>query len=508
MTNATQAVLSLEGIAKAFGPTRALDGVDLALRSGEVHALVGENGAGKSTLMNVIAGSLRPDEGRVLLDGKPVAIGSASDARTAGIALIHQELSLFPHLTVAENILMGFESARAGWLDANANRERALKVMERFTHPAIRPDRRVGDLPVAAQQIVEICRALAGKTRVLLMDEPTSSLERRDVQRLFELIASLRQEGIAVVYISHFLEEIRTICDRFTVLRDGKSVGSGLVSEYTDDAIVSLMVGRKVDELFPNRAGRTPSRVVLSVNKLSAPPLVQDVSLQLRAGEVLGIAGIVGSGRTETFRALMGLLPSDGTVAVCGQPAETSGFLPARRQSQGLGYLSEDRKREGLALSMSIADNMSLSNFSSLARAGFVDLARQAQSAAALISSLSVRTAGPGQRVGALSGGNQQKVALARLLQQDAAVLLLDEPTKGVDIGSKVHLYQAIDDATRRGKAVLVISSYLPELFGLCDQLAVMCRGRLSETRPTEQWTPETVMAVATGATADKGNAA
>jgi len=508
MTNATQAVLTLEGIAKSFGPTRALDGVDLALRPGEVHALVGENGAGKSTLMNVIAGALRPDAGRVLLDGKPVSLGNASDARNAGIALIHQELSLFPHLTVAENILMGFETARAGWLDAEANRARAMRVMERFSHPAIAPNRRVGDLPVAAQQIVEICRALAGKTRVLLMDEPTSSLERKDVQRLFELITSLRQEGLAVVYISHFLEEIRTICDRFTVLRDGKSVGGGLVADNTDDAIVSLMVGRKVDELFPSRAGRSPGKVVLSVDKLSCPPMVQEVSLQLRAGQVLGIAGIVGSGRTETVRALMGLLPSKGAVSIAEQPAATTGFLPARRQSQGLGYLSEDRKREGLALSMSIADNMSLSNFGSLARAGFVDLQRQADSARSFIGSLSVRTAGPAQRVGALSGGNQQKVALARLLQQDAAVLLLDEPTRGVDIGSKVHLYQAIDDATRRGKAVLVISSYLPELFGLCDQLAVMCRGRLSETRPTEQWTPESVMAVATGAAADKGNAA
>lgn len=493
--------LELSGITKRFGPTTALDGVDLAVRPGEVLALIGENGAGKSTLMNVLAGLHRADGGEMRVHGRPYAPASPLDARRTGIALIHQELSLCPHLTVGENILLGVEASRWGWIDHEACRRRAASVLKNFSHPEIRPDRLVGELPVAAQQVVEICRALNANARIMLMDEPTSSLQRADVERLFALIRRLRSEGIAVVYISHFLEEVREIADRYTVLRDGRSVASGELRAVSNDQLIAQMVGRPMEGLFPQRVGTRHGETLLEVRNLSAPPALFNASFALRGGEVLGIAGLMGSGRTEMVRSLFGLAPvAAGTVMLRGKALPLRGSRPAARLRQGFGYVSEDRKGEGLALPLTIADNLTMTRLRACARPwGWLDLRCQRDRARQWIAELGVKARTPAQPVRTLSGGNQQKVAIGRLLHQDADVLLLDEPTRGIDIGSKAQVYQTIARCADEGKAVLMVSSYLPELFGMCDRLAVMSRGRLSPARAIDQWTPETVLAAAIG---------
>jgi ribose transport system ATP-binding protein len=492
--------LKLSKIHKSFGPTIALDGVDLELRQGEVHALIGENGAGKSTLMNIIAGSLRPDRGTMEIQGQSYSPSNPLDARTHGIALIHQELSLCPHLSVAENVLMGIESSRFGWLDRDMLITRTNEVLKTFHHPDIRPERRVGDLSVAARQIVEISRAIAAQARIILMDEPTSSLQREDVEHLFTLIRKLSGEGISVIYISHFLEEVRQISDRFTVLRDGRSVASGDIATTTDEELIAKMVGRAQQNLFPARTP-APSETILNVRNLSAPPLLKDASFELRRGEILGIAGLMGSGRTPLLRAIFGLeRPESGTIEVNDKSLPSGRSTPAMRLIEGLGYLSEDRKGEGLTLNQSLADNVTVTRFDSCSRWGWLDLSAQRKQAEKLVNALKIRSHGPQQEVGSLSGGNQQKVIVARLLHQDADVLLLDEPTRGIDIGSKAQVYETIAECAAQNKAVLMVSSYLPELFGMCDRLGVMSRGRLSRVRPIDEWTPETVLQAAIGA--------
>jgi ribose transport system ATP-binding protein len=492
------ALLSLSDIKKSFGATVALDGVSLELGKGEVHALIGENGAGKSTLMNVLAGAVRPDSGALEFDAQPYVPSTPSEARHKGFALIHQELSLCPHLSVAENILMGLETTRLGWLDRKRLRSRSLEVLDSFDHREIRPETRVGSLPVAAQQIIEICRAVAARARVILMDEPTSSLQRDDVRKLFGLIRKLRSEGISVIYISHFLEEVREIADTFTVLRDGKSVSTGRISSVTDEDLIGQMVGRSIEALFPSRIPYTSGEEILEVRDLSAPPMVKNASFTLRRGEVLGIAGLMGSGRTEAVRAIFGLdKPASGSIKINGKKGSARAGSPSVRLSEGLGFLSEDRKGEGLALSLSVADNITATHFSTCARWGWLNLSQQRKQASGVARALGVKANTVDQPVSTLSGGNQQKVALARLVHQDADILLLDEPTRGIDIGSKAQVYEAIGRCAAEGKAVLLVSSYLPELFGMCDRLAVMSRGRLSEARPISDWTPESVLQMA-----------
>ena len=491
--------LSLKGIRKSFGPTLALDGVDLELRPGEVHALIGENGAGKSTLMNVIAGALRADEGRMEINGQLYTAGSPLDARTNGIALIHQELSLCPDLSVAENVLMGIEPSRFGWLDREQLFARTNDVLRTFHHPDIRPEKRVGDLPVAARQIVEISRALAARARIILMDEPTSSLQRDDVTHLFNLIRKLSAEGISVIYISHFLEEVRQIADRFTVLRDGRSVATGEIAGTNDDELIAKMVGRTQQNLFPERkAAAATHETILEVRNLASPPLLKDASFELRRGEILGIAGLMGSGRTPLLRAIFGLEPpASGTITVNKKALPPGRTTPAIRLIEGVGYLSEDRKGEGLTLNQSLADNVTVTKFETCSRWGWLDLGAQRRQAEKFVNALKIKTRDVQQPAGSLSGGNQQKVVVARLLHQDADVLLLDEPTRGIDIGSKAQVYETIALCAVQNKAVLMVSSYLPELFGMCDRLAVMSRGRLSEVRPVDRWTPESVLQAA-----------
>ena len=493
------AALRLTGIVQRFGATLALDGASLEVRPGEVHALLGENGAGKSTLLAVVGGLLVPGAGAMEVGGGPYAPRSPRDARERGIALIHQELSLFPHLTVAENVLMGAEPSHRGlWDRAEAGR-RTREVLAEFGHPEIDPDAVVGRLPVGARQVVEICRAIAARARVLLMDEPTSSLPRGDVDRLFATIGRLSSAGVAVVYISHFLEETRAVASSFTVLRDGRTVGTGTLDSVTNDQLIALMVGRTVGELFPRREGQPGEDVALDVAALAAPGL-EEASFTLHRGEVLGVFGLMGSGRTEMVRALFGLAPAAaGRVRVGGREAPLADS-PARRLADGLGYLSEDRKGEGLALPLSVADNVTMTRLASCSRHGVLDLARQRDEAAARAEALQVRMRDTGQAARTLSGGNQQKVAFARLVHQEADVLLLDEPTRGVDVASKAQIYEAVARAADAGRGVLMVSSYLPELLGVCDRLAVMSRGRLGPARPVAEWTPETVLEAAIGA--------
>jgi ribose transport system ATP-binding protein len=487
-----------------FGATQALAGVDLSVRGGEVHALVGENGAGKSTLMKVLSGALVPHAGVMMLDGEPYRPQSPADGRAAGVAMIYQELSLAPHLSVAENILLGVEPTRGPVIRWNVLRQRAAAAIAEVGRPDMSIDVPVGRLSVAEQQLVEIARSVAVGCRVLVLDEPTSSLAQQDVRRLFGLIRRLKERGLAVVYISHFLEEIKEMCDRFTVLRDGKTSGYGDVATSDASQIAAMMVGRQVEDFYP-RSARTPGETVLSIRDVAGRVKPHSASLDLRRGEVVGIAGIVGAGRTELMRVLMGLDPiRSGEIRI----GATDGWQPpAVRWREGVGLVSENRKEEGLALALPIAENVTLPRLNGLGPRGLVTPGGQDRASAPLIRKLAVKCASPRQPVGSLSGGNQQKIALARLLHADVDVLLLDEPTRGIDVGSKAEIYRLIDElavgdtaAGRLPRAVLIVSSYLPELLGLCDRIAVMCRGRLGKCRPVAELDEHTIMLEATGA--------
>jgi ribose transport system ATP-binding protein len=492
--------LAMTGVSKRFGSTQALRGVDLELRPGEVHALVGENGAGKSTLMKVLSGAVRPDAGHMLLDGQPYAPRGPLDARRRGVAMIYQELALAPHLSVEANVMLGLEVSRLGVIRRGEHRRRVREALAVLEHDEIDPDSPISRLSTGAQQLVEIARALLIDVRVLVFDEPTSSLTQEDAQRLFRLMRRLRDRGVTLVYISHFLEEVQEVADRFTVLRDGESVGGGLVGDFSQERIIELMVGRSLTDQFP-RVPHTSGEPVLELTDLRGMDLPRGVSLSLRRGEVLGIAGIVGAGRTELLRAVFGLDPvRSGAVVVKTVGVRRESVR--RRMERGLGLLSEDRKEEGLALIQSIADNLTYSRLGPYSRLGWLDLRRRRHAVHDWLLRLGVRCSGPDQPVGELSGGNQQKVALARLLHQQADVLLLDEPTRGVDVGSKAEIYRLIGELAAQGKGVLFVSSYLPELLGVCDRLAVMSRGRLSAVRAVAEWGPEQVMAYATGAQA------
>jgi ribose transport system ATP-binding protein len=491
----------MTGIRKRYGPTQALAGVELELRAGEVHALVGENGAGKSTLMKVLSGAERPDAGAMTLDGAPYHPGGPQDARRRGVAMIYQELTLAPHLSVEANVTLGLETTTWGFLRRGADRRRVEEALAVLEHPEIRPEASVAGLNPAAQQLVEIARALLLDVRVLVLDEPTSSLTQQDAQRLFGLVRRLRDRGVTVVYISHFLEEVQQIADRFTVLRDGRTVGGGRTADFEVGRIVEMMVGRTLDEQYPH----TPHQVgppILELTDLTGGELPRGVDLMLHRGEIFGVAGVVGAGRTELLRAVFGLDPvrrGEVVVHTIAGDGRRSWAAPAERIVQGVGMLSEDRKEEGLTLDQSIEDNLTYTRLRPYAWLGWLNVGRRRRAVKDWLGRLRVRCAGPGQAVGDLSGGNQQKVALGRLLHQDADVLLLDEPTRGVDVGSKAEIYRLIGALAAQGKAVLFVSSYLPELLGVCDRLAVMTRGRLSAARPVGEWTPEEVMAAATG---------
>ncbi|MDB5352417.1 MAG: ABC-type sugar transport system, ATPase component [Planctomycetota bacterium] len=493
----SEPLLSMRGLTKAFGASRAIDGVDLDLSQGEVHAIIGENGAGKSTLMKILSGAYRQDSGTMTLDSLAYAPRGPGEARRLGVAMIYQELTIARHLSVEANVMLGQERSRLGMVKKSEHRRLVTGALALLEHPDIRPEARAGDLSVGAQQLVEVARALVSDARVIVFDEPTSSLADRDAARLFEVIERLRLKGIAVVYISHFLEEVRRISYRYTVLRDGRSVGTGRTSETDLSAIVAMMVGRDLSEMFP-RVPHEAGEAILDLSGLRVATLPCRADLTLRRGEILGIAGLVGAGRTELLRAVFGLDPvRAGVVRVAH--IDHGRATPGGRISQGLGLVSEDRKGEGLALGRSIEDNLTYSALSAYCRWGWLNLRSRRAESSRWMASMRVKATGPSQPVGALSGGNQQKVALARLLHQRADILLLDEPTRGIDVGSKAEIYRRLGELAAEGKAILMVSSYLPELLGICDRIAVMSRGVLSPARPVGDWTAESIMEIATG---------
>jgi len=493
----------MRGVAKSFGATVALDGVDFAVAPGEVHALVGENGAGKSTLMKILSGAHRADRGKMLLDGDPYEPRHPLDARRVGVSMIYQELSLAPHLSVEENIVLGMEPARFGFVRRAEMRTRAREALKLLQQESLNPETPVGRLSMATRQLVEVARAVAVGARVLVLDEPTSSLTQADASRLFALIRRLKEQGHAIVYISHFIEEVREIADRFTVLRDGQTVGGGATADTSVAEIVGLMVGREVGDLYP-RSNRVAGEEILNVVGLAGATKPTSVSMSLRRGEILGIAGLVGAGRTEFLRTLFGLDPvKSGQIKLAAHAGPHS---PMRGWAQGLGLVSEDRQLEGLAVSMSIADNMTLSRLRDFGPLGLIRPRAQETAARRWADKLGIRCRDTSQNVDDLSGGNQQKVAIARLLHHDVDILLLDEPTRGIDVGSKAQIYSLVDELAtgdpergRSPRALLIVSSYLPELLGVCDRIAVMCRGQLGPARPTSEWTEHSLMLEATG---------
>ena len=489
-------ILQMENISKSFGATRALDDVDFELRGGEVHALIGENGAGKSTLVKILSGALKADKGRMLLKDAHYSPSSPLDGRRRGVSMIYQELNLAPHLTVEENIMLGKELHSWGFVQQKEMREQVKEALKFVRHPEISLVIPVRKLSIGARQIVEIARALMGKATVLIMDEPTSSLSQEDSTVLFEVIRRLKEQGVSVIYISHFLEEVQEIADRFTVLRDGKKVGSGEMKDVPLSEIIRLMVGQRVDKMFP-RIDHEIGNELLTLEKLKGKNMQAEVDLSLHSGEIVGLAGLVGAGRTELMRTIFGLdAVADGSVRVAY--VSTSQASPSQRIRQGMGYLSEDRQGEGLALSRSLADNLTLSNFNPYSRLGFLDLKKRKVSVHEWIGKMKIKARDTDQIVMGLSGGNQQKVALARLLHQEADILLLDEPTRGIDVASKSHIYEWIGQLASQGKTILFVSSYFPELIGICDRVAVFHRGQLVDIRPYSEWDTQSVMAAAT----------
>jgi ribose transport system ATP-binding protein len=491
-------ILRMSGIHKRYGALVALGGVELEVAPGELHALVGENGAGKSTLMKVLSGAERADAGTMELAGAPYAPRSPLDALRSGVAMVYQELNLAADLTVAENLVLGREPTRFGLVDRAARRAVCDRVLGVLAHPDLSADRVVRELGPGARQLVEIGRALAFECKLVVLDEPTSSLSAAESRALDGVLDRLRARGVSIIYITHFLEEVERLAARYTVLRDGRTVGAGSVPGTPMRAIVAQMVGRPLEEIYPAHA-RTPGDTILALDGIGGARLPRSASLALRRGEVLGLAGLVGAGRTELVRAVLGLDPVRvGTVRV-GARVDRGASVPARI-AQGIGLLSEDRKAEGVALDRPIVDNVMLTR--DVARGGLLRVRERDDAARRWMKDLAIKAQSPSQSAGDLSGGNQQKVALARLLQQDADVLLLDEPTRGIDVGSKAEIYARIDALCRAGKAVLVISSYLPELLGICDRIAVMRRGVLGPARPAREWSEASLLEAATLETA------
>ncbi|MCW8217798.1 sugar ABC transporter ATP-binding protein [Streptomyces griseolus] len=488
-------LLRVEGVRKTFPGVVALDRVDFDLRSGEVHVLLGENGAGKSTLIKMLSGAYRPDSGTLFARGEEVRINGAEDAERLGIATIYQEFNLVPDLTVAENIFLGRQPRR--FVVDRRRMEADAEVLLHRVGLHVSPRTRVRELGIARLQMVEIAKALSLDARVLIMDEPTAVLTSEEVDKLFRIVRQLREDGVGIVFITHHLDEIAALGDRVTVLRDGRSIDQ--VPASTPEAeLVQLMVGRSIDQQYP-RERPDAGEPLLSVRGLTRDGLFHDISFDVHAGEVVGLAGLVGAGRTEVARAVFGADPYDaGTVDVRGERLGKHDVTAA--MAAGLGLVPEDRKGQGLVLDASVQENLGLVTLRSASRSGLVDLKGQRTAAARIAEQLGVRMAGLGQHVRTLSGGNQQKVVIGKWLLADTRVLILDEPTRGIDVGAKVEIYQLVNELTASGHAVLMISSDLPEVLGMSDRVLVMAQGRIAGELPAGEATQDAVMALAVGA--------
>lgn len=496
----THSLLSVRGIGKTYAEPVLAD-IALALNGGEVLALTGENGAGKSTLSKIIGGLVTPSAGTMRLNGQPYAPASRREAEALGVRMVMQELNLLPTLSVAENLFFERLPRRGpralGWIDRKQLREDARAAMAQVGLEAIDPDTPVGALGIGHQQMVEIARNLIGDTRVLIFDEPTAMLTAREVELLFEQIARLKASGVAIVYISHRLEELARIAERVAVLRDGRLVHVDRMANVTSDRLVTLMVGREIGERI-DFGERTLGAPLLRIEGLSRGDAVRDVSFEVRTGEIFGVSGLIGAGRTELMRLIYGADRLDrGTVSV-GRPLQPASIAsPADAVRHGIALITEDRKGEGLLLPHSIAANVSLGNLASVARWGIVDGRRESALARQQIDALRVRTRGPEQPVGELSGGNQQKVVIGRWLARDADVLLFDEPTRGIDVGAKFDIYTLMGALAREGRALVVVSSDLRELMLICDRIGVMSAGRLTGIFNRDEWTQDALLAAA-----------
>ncbi|HCL3682510.1 TPA: sugar ABC transporter ATP-binding protein [Pseudomonas aeruginosa] len=489
-------LLSIRGVGKTYAQP-VLAEIDLQLFGGEVLALTGENGAGKSTLSKIVGGLERPDAGSLELLGRPYAPGSRREAEALGVRMVMQELNLLPTLSVAENLFLHDLPRRAGWIDRRRLRAAAREAMAQVGLEAIDPDTLVGDLGIGHQQMVEIARNLIGDCRLLILDEPTAMLTAREVDMLFEQVERLRERGVAIVYISHRLEELARISQRIAVLRDGRLVCVEPIERYDADQLVTLMVGRELGERF-DLGTRQIGAPLLRVERLSRRGKVHEVSFEVRAGEIFGISGLIGSGRTELLRLIYGADRADGGQVLLGDPPQRLSLRsPADSVRQGVALITEDRKGEGLLLDQSISANLALGNLPALARHGVIDRRREETLARRQVEALRVRCADTAQAVGELSGGNQQKVVIGRWLERDCQVLLFDEPTRGIDVGAKFDIYALLAELTRRGKALVVVSSDLRELMLICDRIGVLSAGRMVDTFERDAWTQDALLAAA-----------
>ena len=490
----------MHGIVKSFPGVRALKGVELDLRPGEVHALLGENGAGKSTLIKVLGGAHRPDEGSIEIDGQSVEIASPADSQRAGVGIIYQEFNLVPAMTARENIFLGQEGSKVGILPVREERRKARELFKRLGVD-LDPESLVRRLTVAQQQVVEIAKALLLESRIIVMDEPSAALSPREVEGLFRIIRELKSQGIGIVYVSHRLDEIFEICDRATIFRDGEHIATQPISELTRESIIELMVGRKLENEFPHRESTsTETSDVgegLIVSNLNRGGEVQDVSLSVRRGEIVALTGLVGAGRTEAVRLIFGADQRDsGSVKLDGR--ELTIRSPRDAIRAGICLLTEDRKHQGLVLNRSVLENFGLPNLLSFSNGGLINRRRERAAFDRYVDQLRIRVSGPEQRAANLSGGNQQKVVLAKWLERNAEVVIFDEPTRGIDVGAKYEIYLLMQQLAADGKAVLMISSELPEVLGMADRIIVMHEGRVTgEITDVDSATQEDIMNLA-----------
>ncbi|MGJ7918967.1 sugar ABC transporter ATP-binding protein [Neobacillus sp. LXY-4] len=491
-------IIEMKGISKSFSANKVLENVEFTILQGEVHALMGENGAGKSTLMKIMTGIYERDAGTIFLNGKEVHFKNAKEAEKAGIAVIHQELNIIPHLTVAENMFLGKELT-VGKFGITRDKEMRNKTREYLNRLGIDidPTLEAGQLSVGQQQMIEIARAVAAKTEVLVMDEPTAALTDREIEALFKVISSLKNEGVGIVYISHRMEEIFAICDRISVLRDGQFIGVKEIANTSFDEIVKMMVGRQLGDRYPERDTKIgPER--LKVEGLTSKGSFENISFTVNQGEILGVAGLMGAGRTEIMEAIFGFRPiQDGNISIDGKVMSIRNPYDAIRE--GIGFITEDRKSKGLVLDLSVRENFSLTNLRKISNKSIISKAEEWGFADEMIKKLRVKTSGREQTVKSLSGGNQQKVVIGKWLGINPKILILDEPTRGVDVGAKKEIYQLMNELTKQGVAIIMVSSELPEILGMSDRVLVIHEGKISAVIDKAKADQEIIMQAATG---------
>ena len=492
-----EVILTMKGIDKSFPGVHALDHVDLEVRKGEVHALMGENGAGKSTLMKVLTGIYKKDSGTITYEGKEVEFHNTREAQDAGVVIVHQELNMLGHLTVAQNIFIGREFKKGIRIDDKKMNEEARKLFDRM-HIDIDPTETMSKLTVGKQQMCEIAKAISHEAKVIIFDEPSAALTEAEIEELFKIIRDLRAQGMGIVYISHHMDEIKVITDRVTVMRDGSYVGTLITKDCTKDDIINMMVGRVIYE-DPKTKNMTPpgAPVVLKVDHLNAGKMVQDVSFELHKGEVLGFSGLMGAGRTETMRALFGADPIDsGDIYVNGQKVTIKS--PQDAVKHGIGYLSEDRKRYGIVVQKSVAENTTMADLDEFSNGPFINKKKEKEVAEKFVDSLATKTPSVDQLVVNLSGGNQQKVVIAKWLTRNCDILIFDEPTRGIDVGAKNEIYKLMNQLAAEGKAIIMVSSEMTEILRMSDRIVVMCEGKKTGELDISEATQENIMNMAT----------